>query len=246
MPIADSAFVERIEEIEVYLDLLRVLERQVQTGPPTIGGSVISVQQQRILYSSVYLQLYNLVEATITWCVNAVSEAAADGRWQPRDLALELQREWVRSTARTHVEMNSNRRLESAVGMFDLLASAQPVADLKIEKGGGGNWDDLSIETVAGRLGLHLQIPHDVYQGIKRKIRDDKSALVYIRDARNKLAHGELSFGEAGDGITVSDLLDLKQRITAYLREVVAAFDAYIIGFGYVRMERRPAAVTLA
>jgi hypothetical protein len=243
MPIANGAFVERIEEIEVYLDLLGALERQVQSGPPVIGGSVISAQQQRILYSSVYLQLYNLVEATVTWCVNGVSEAAADGRWQPGDLAVELQREWLRSTARTHTELNSERRLESTVDMFNTLASAQPVAALKVEKGGGGNWDDSSIETIAGRLGLQLQITQEVFQGIKRKIRDDKSALVYIRDARNKLAHGGLSFGEAGDGITVSDLLDLKQRITAYLREVVAAFDAYIGGLGYVRSDRRPAVV---
>ena len=246
MAIASGAFVERIEEIEVYLDLLSALERQVQSGPPTIGGSVISAQQQRILYSSVYLQLYNLVEATVTWCVNAVSEAASDGRWQPRDLAVELQREWVRSTARTHTEMSSERRLESTLGMFEHLASAQRVESLRVEKGGGGNWDDLSIETIASRLGLQLQIPHDVYQGIKRKVRDDKSALVYIRDARNKLAHGGLSFGEAGGGITVSDLLDLKHRITTYLREVVAAFDAYIAGLGYVRTESRPPAVPTA
>jgi hypothetical protein len=127
--------------------------------------------------------------------------------------------------------------------MFSSVIRSTPLSSLKVEKGGGGNWDDCSIEAIAERLGLHLQISTEVFQGIKRKIRDDKSALVYIRDARNKLAHGGLSFGEAGDGITVSDLVDMKERTTAYLREVVAAFNAYIVGYGFISPERRPGIV---
>jgi len=63
--IADS-FEERLHEIDAYLDLLDALQRQAQSGPPKIGDFVITAQQQKILYSSVYLQLYNLVEATAT------------------------------------------------------------------------------------------------------------------------------------------------------------------------------------
>ena len=62
-PLTES-FEERLQEIEVYLDLLEHLEQQVAIGPPKIGESSITTQQQKILYSSVYLQLYNLVEAT--------------------------------------------------------------------------------------------------------------------------------------------------------------------------------------
>lgn len=67
-----QAFEERLQEIETYLDLLEVLEKQVQEGSPRIGkkGTKITVQQQKILYSSVYLQLYNLVESTVTRCVD--------------------------------------------------------------------------------------------------------------------------------------------------------------------------------
>ena len=54
-----EVFEERLLEIETYLDLLDALDRQVQKGPPEIGGAPITVQQQRILYSAVYLQLYN-------------------------------------------------------------------------------------------------------------------------------------------------------------------------------------------
>ena len=107
-----ETFEERLQEIDAYLDLLDALERQVHDGPPKIGGGTITAQQQKILYSAVYLQLYNLVEATVTWCLDAVCTAAADnGRWLPGDLTSELRREWIRTKARTHVNLTEDNRL---------------------------------------------------------------------------------------------------------------------------------------
>lgn len=100
-------FEERLTEITDYAELLTDVEKAARSGPPKIVGasSVISTSQQRILYSSVYLQLYNLVEATVSRCVEAVAQAAADGAWRPDDLNQEMRREWVRSSARTHVDL---------------------------------------------------------------------------------------------------------------------------------------------
>src|ERR1700685_2618871 len=124
----NQTFEERLQEIETYLDLLEALERQVQKGFPEIGGGAVYAQPQKILYSSVYLQLYNLVEATVTWCVDAVCAAAAHGgRWRPGDLSEALRREWVRYMARTHVDLNHENRLECAVSLCDSLIQALPV-----------------------------------------------------------------------------------------------------------------------
>src|SRR6516162_9954901 len=111
-----DAFDERLAEIESYLLFLDGLDSEIrQSGTPRLGteGSIITVEQQRILYSSVYLQLYNLVEATITRCLDAVCEAATNG-WYPSDLSIHFQREWVRFIARTHVELNHENRLKHA------------------------------------------------------------------------------------------------------------------------------------
>ena len=86
-------FEERLQEIETYLDLLDMLEKQVRLGPPMMGESTISAQQQKILYSSVYLQLYNLVEATVHWCLKAV-----DRDVEPLPARLDLRR-WIKDFA---------------------------------------------------------------------------------------------------------------------------------------------------
>lgn len=234
-----QTFEERLQEIEAYLDLLEALERQVQAGPPMIGGATITTQQQKILYSCVFLQLYNLIEATVTWCVSAVCEAASDqGRWTPGDLTSKLRREWVRATAHTHIELNEENRLDRAVELCELLIQSSPVLSFTIAR--RGNWDDQEIQTITERLGCELQISTDVLKGIKRHIRDDKGALALIRDLRNRLGHGSLSFSECGEGVTVPELRDLKQRTALYLREVVAAFRTYIDSYGFLIPARRP------
>lgn len=242
---ADSlsqTFEERLQEIETYLDLLEALERQVQTGPPIIGGATITTQQQKILYSCVYLQLYNLVEATVTWCVDAVCTAAtANSRWRPGDLSEHLRREWVRSTARTHIfELTIENRLQSAVYLCNHLIQSLPISKWEIEKGQGGNWDDDAIKLITDRLGCQLQISHEVLEGVKRPIRDDKGALALVKDLRNRLAHGSLSFVECGDNVTVPDLREIKQRTVQYLREVIAAFTLYINTYGFLHPDQRP------
>jgi hypothetical protein len=241
MDALSQAFEARLHEIEAYLDLLEALERQIQTGPPEIGGSKITSLQQKILYSGVYLHLYNLVEATVTWCVEAVCIAAtANSHWRPGDLSANLRREWVRSIARTHVDLNHENRLDAAVLLCDALVQAHPLSELKVEK--KSNWDDVDIMMIMERLGCNLQIDTTIYNGIKRPIRDDKGALALIKHLRNNLAHGSLAFSECGDGVTVPDLKDLKQRIALYLREVVAAVRAYIDAYEFLLPQRRPVA----
>lgn len=55
-----NSFEERLTEVEAYLDFLQVMEQSAQEGPPRLEGAEhpITAQQQKILYSGVYLQLY--------------------------------------------------------------------------------------------------------------------------------------------------------------------------------------------
>lgn len=234
-------FDERLQEIEAYLSLLDSLERALQEGPPELGGTAITSLQQRILYSSVYLQLYNLVEATITWSIDAICDASASGqRWRVSDLSSNLRREWIRAKARTHIELSEDKRLNHAVELADFLIQAGPISAWAIEKGRRGNWDEEEIRTMTRRLGCEIQISADVYSAIKRPIRDDKGALVLVKDLRNRLAHGSLSFAECGDGVTVADLRLLADRTFRYLKEVVEGVKAFIDTYAFLDPAHRP------
>jgi MAE_28990/MAE_18760-like HEPN len=240
-------FEERLDEIIAYLDFLEAIESIVRSGIPRLGGPdgpVVTAQQQRILYSGVYLQLYNLVEATVTACLDAVSKIAMQrASWAPGDLTKELRREWVKHVARTNVEMGADRRLEEVIALCDHLVAALPVSAFDIDKGGGGNWDDGQIRRIALRIGCDLKVSKHSYSGVKRVVRNDLGAMALIVDLRNKLAHGSLSFVECGQDDSAAQLRDLAERVAAYLREVVDAFAVYIREHRYLRPERRPKAI---
>ncbi|MFT5084635.1 MAG: hypothetical protein ACI9Y1_002690 [Lentisphaeria bacterium] len=225
-----STFNERVEEIEQYLELVGAVERGVQMGAPLIGtkDKRITVTQQRILYSSSYLHLYNLVEATISLCIAAIEKAASlSGRLSASNLSEKMRREWTRTLARTHVQLNPEKRLDSAVELCDHIVGMLPV-NLSIDKEGGGNWDDEKIFEFTKRLGVDLNISDAGNRAAKKLIRDNMGALKLIKSLRNKLAHGEISFGECGDGLTESELTNLKDDTVCYLREIIDSFSDYI------------------
>lgn len=238
-----NAFEERLTEVEAYLAFLGVVEQCAQAGPPRLEGAEhpITVQQQKILYSGVYLQLYNLVESTMTRCIDAVAKAATDaGPWFPGDLCKSLRKEWVRVVARTHTDLTPDNRLVSALELCQHLVDALPLVAFTIEKGGGGNWDDGAIEAISARLGFQLRVSPEVYRGIKQRIKDDLGPLALVKDLRNRLAHGSISFTQCAENVSVDELIELKNKTVKYLREVVARFVAYIEGFEFLVPERRP------
>jgi hypothetical protein len=237
----NEPFDERVAEIEAYIRLLESLERAAQTGPPQINGDVITTRQQKMLYSAVYLQLYNLVEATATRCVTAVSQATAtSGSWNIGQLELPIRQEWVRRNARTHVVLNADKRLKTALEFCNLILDGGDISEWTIEKGGGGNWDVAAIEDICERIGCILQISDPVQTAAKRHFRDDMNALAFVKDLRNKLAHGSISFEQSGDNVTVSDLKELKKRTVDYLREVIQSFSDYLDGFMFLDAAVRP------
>jgi hypothetical protein len=238
-------FNERFSEIDAYLELLQEIETAAQSGAPRIHGAatVISASQQKILYSSVYLQLYNLVEATISQCIAAVSEAAAGttATWRAEDLNDQLRKEWVRAIARTHIILNPEHRLEKALDLCKHLIDRLPVGNLDIEKGGGGNWDDEAIEKISARVGCALTISQATRTAVKRPMRDDLGAMKLVRDRRNGLAHGKISFVDCAEGIAMVELRGVATATGAYLREAISSYAQYIDEFLFLDSTSRPA-----
>lgn len=244
MSLLVEGFQERLAEVEAYLEFLSTMEAQAQHGPPRLHGAEhpISAQQQRILYSSVYLQLYNLVEATMARCIEAVAAATTDSaRWRPGHLSNSLRREWVRAFARTHENLNADHRLEHALRLCDHLVASLPIAVFDVDKGGGGNWDDEAIEAISQRLGFQLVVSQPVYSAVKRPFRDELGPLALVKNLRNRLAHGAISFAQCAEDVTVERLIELKDKTVNYLREVVNCFTVYVDTFEYLLPEHRPA-----
>jgi hypothetical protein len=226
----DPFFEDRYGEINAYLAFLHEVEDAARTGAPQFLGSGVKItpQQQKILNSSLYLQLYNLVEATVLRCIEAVVAAIEVAERRPSDLSVGLRTEWVRSVARTHSDLGPDKRLHAALELCEHLLQQMPIKEFKIESGGGGNWDDSSIEKICERVGCELKLSASVNRAAKRHVRDNMGALKLVKDRRNGLAHGSLSFVDCSDGVTVTELETLTKAVGDYLRGAVKSFVSFI------------------
>jgi hypothetical protein len=236
-------FEERYDEVDAYLDLLSEVEKATQSGVPRLAGVNyrITASQQKILYSSLYLQLYNLVEATVARCVSAITSAAeAAGQWLPHHLNEELRREWVRSTARTHTDLTPEKRLKHAMELSEHIVQQLPIRGFVIDTGGGGNWDDEEIFDMGKRLGCSITISPATRRLVKAPMRDDLGSMKLVKNRRNDLAHGSISFVDCADGVTVDELRKTAEGVEKYLREVIDCFVGYISSYDFLRPDFRP------
>jgi hypothetical protein len=231
-------FEERLAEVEEYLDFLSTIERVVGSLGPGYRSSRTepSPRQQKILYAGVYLQLYNLVEATVTFCLEELrSQFGSGSQIQPEDLSEGLFQEWFCSVTQVDDVLSREARRKKVISACRNIIRKTPVKGTFLNSRRGGNWDDREIETLARRLGLKLNIPDATRIRVKRPIQDDKGALTYVKDLRNRLAHGGIAFSECAAQTTVADLTDLKKTTAEYLRQVVGAFDEYICQRSFLR-----------
>lgn len=65
---------------------------------------------------------------------------------------------------------------------------------------------------------------------MKRHVRDDLGSLALVKNRRNGLAHGSLSFVECGGEMQYDDMESLTLAIGNYLDEVVESFVDFIAG----------------
>lgn len=235
-------FKERLEEVNTYLEFLENIDKAIKSGTPKLkinnSEALITSQQQHILYSAVFLQLYNLVEASITQCLTGLTQTALqEGKWTPKDFTSAFRGEWVRAKIRPHVDMSHNNRLNQALVFCEHIVEALPVLGFDIESG-GGNWDDIAIEKIANRIGFNLQVSEKTNTEVKYKIKDGLGSLALIKKLRNNLAHGNISFAECGRDHTVEDLRDITNRTAKYMCEVVNAFESYIDKYGFLASEK--------
>ena len=249
MTVADlrTFYADRSQELDEYFRLLDTVELAAQSGVPTIAGTKdhITVLQRKILFSSSYLQLYNLVEATVSRCIDELTDAVVgENKWKVGDLSENLRREWVRSVGRTHMQQEPDGRLKSFLAACDHIIGQLPVEKFLIEKGGGGNWDDESIYEICKRLGCNLKVTPATRSAVKKRMRNNLGAMQLVKNRRNELAHGVISFVECADGVDLSDLKRTADAVRRYLREVIDCFTSYIELLGYLHPNSKSAGVS--
>lgn len=233
MQLVRDTYNERISDIEAHFELIKNISDAAVNGgakfPVNDGQYTITTQQQKILFSSTYLQLYNLVESTVNQLMDAVARHSMQGiGGDLARLSEKVRDQYLRHVLRTSdISLTPENRLANAI---KLLQQALGMADveIKIPRGGGGNWDLETIGNLNDRIGVVCILSQDIRAKLYRPFRDDNGPLRCIKVVRNNLGHGSISFAECGSGHSYSEFRTLIDIVKEYLEQLMDSYENYI------------------
>ena len=84
-----------------------------------------------------------------------------------------------------------------------------------------GNVDAKKIKEIADKYGFSHQTDS--------KFTKNGAKLVTVKEKRNDLAHGEISFQECGKDYTIQDIIAIKNEVIKYLEEILNNIEQFLL-----------------
>lgn len=211
----------RKEDVEEYFRLLCFLlsfetHRNISYKNIDTGKSLVITQEmQCVAKAQSLILLYNLVESTVCDCLNAIYDAIQDESLIFGNVSDDIKNMWRNYLKRKNLPektKNDNDIINMAI-RFDSLA-------INIS----GSLDFRKIQEVFSKHGCLLD----------NSSRDTiAQSFLVVKNKRNLLAHGNISFSECGAHYLLSDLQKYKEHIVDYMQDVVNKTCDYIANKAY-------------
>lgn len=221
--ILKSSFEKRIADIDIYYRLLRfILNIESHKNIPLINevnGHSLYVEQQMqcCLKAQTLVLLYNLVESTICECLNAIYDAVHDDKLTYNKLTDQMRKAWNNSCKRANIPEKDWTETEKMnhIVRFRILATNI-----------SGSLDIRNIYNVLLQHGCTID-------NCKRE--DYAQSFFIVKNKRNLLAHGNVSFSECGTNYVLSDMEKMRQDIIIFLGKVIESVHKFISEKKYMR-----------
>jgi hypothetical protein len=214
-------FKERVKEVNLYFDFLcNVLSTDIHLYSNKTGvGQPVDVEIQKILKANFFLILYNLTEAIIKKSIQQIYDSMErDG------LSYKLTRPEIQKILISHrykqIRESSSTNFVQAIE--ELLADALNDAAVKLDPDSipiSGNLDAKKIRELARVYG---------FSEVTKKAKRGGSDLLTVKNQRNLLAHGNLTFSECGRNYNINDLKRIKNEVIWFLEDIIKNIKVYI------------------
>ena len=212
MQLVVKEFQERVAEIEGYLDFVRTVSQgstQLRRASDNTPAYTAASQDDllRTFKASALLMLYNLMESSVKNSVESIFDEL-----EKQTVSFDGCREEIRLVVLGNMRQHSPPNLLSMLNVLatDVVTKTFRKADIF-----SGNIDAREIKGVARRYGFS-----------EPKSRGDR--LLTVKTHRNDLAHGSKSFAEVGRSFSIEDIIQIKQDVVDYLREMLDNVTSYL------------------
>ncbi|MFN7517406.1 MAG: MAE_28990/MAE_18760 family HEPN-like nuclease [Dolichospermum sp.] len=208
-------FDERANDVSNYLCFLRDLEREKILLSHDGVISKIDTELDKSLKATGFLLLYNLVESTMRNAIQSIFDEMSEKGVAFIQLKKEIKKIILQNVKKNVQESGVNDVVEKIENIFnDIIQSG-----FNQDKLFSGNVDAKEIKRIAKQYGFSAQTDIDTRDG---------SDLLSIKEHRNDLAHGVMSFKDVGRNTSAKNLVEISERVIKYLRQILENIDDYL------------------
>lgn len=223
----------RKKEIEDFLELMEFLEKKENDREDGVSkfseffhsedlGVHLTYQSLiNILKSNVSLMIYNIIEYTVANLVDSIYDEIKLNQLSYVDVNESIKALWRKTILKAANDPNANFNTFLKKNE-EIIATILRNNTLELNSRNtlpGGNLDGISIREAFESHGIQVQTSSQNYR---------PDILVEIKENRNNLAHGSVSFVDAVRTYSISDIKRNETFVVAFLEELIDTVTAYI------------------
>ncbi len=232
-----EVFRQRKDEIQNFLEFMQFLERKKVmpdedevTFEDFFHGKeklMFSYQQLiNVLKSNYALMLYNIIEFTVMGLINSIYDEIKMEGLSYIDVNESIRKIWRRVMVKPMKDPNANHTtfVKCNEGIISEILERKIIVIRARDTMPGGNLDGNAIQTIFEEHGIEVNTHSPNYR---------PDILKSVKDNRNNLAHGTVSFVEALRDDSIKDLRDNYILVIAFLEELILEVEQYISKSGF-------------
>ena len=221
-------FNTRVEEVNKYFHFLKELtaENTKLTVLEENGNQTIKPIDPKLvitLKANGFLLLYNLVESTMRNAIEAIFEELKSSGVPFDSLRIEVKKIVLYNF--------KNRSLDNVHSRITNISTDIIKEGFNRRKLFSGNVNREQIAKTAREYGFSCDTDHT-----KTKHGENLDA---VMEKRNDLAHGNKSFANVGRNVTIGDILQIKEEVVEYLRQILINIENYLENQEYLHSDNR-------
>lgn len=230
----EDVYLSRKEEISKFIQMMRFIEQKEfekdDEGKtafdiffcPTTGGIDLTYQELiNIFKSNLSLMLYNIIEYTVANLIDSIYDEIRMQNLSYIDVNDSIKQLWKKTILKAVNDPNANFNtfIKKNDEIIDYIIERRTLSLNSRDSLPAGNLDGLKIKETFVNHGV--QVPSS-----SQYFRPD--ILENIKQNRNNLAHGTVSFVEAVQNDSISDLESNAHIIVGFLDELIGTVKNYI------------------
>lgn len=219
-------FEKRVGEVEFYFFCLKQLynfneQKQSDVLKNKMKNETYDFQDFLIiLKANSFVVLYNLVEASVKNFITGIYDEVSMQDLSYNDICDKLKKMWidVYYNDLSYTTTNYSQHKEKAKKMIEFIIDENKV-DFGNEVKLSGNADLLQIKKIFDKHGMSID---------SSVIQSAGEGLLEVKNKRNHIAHGNISFIEGGRDSSITDLNQYKDEIIRFLSALRTEVSEYI------------------